>query len=64
MSRRGEASDAAGGGERGECRDERGEGWGWGVGGEGEEEGVRGKFGGEARYMRENGGRVARKHGG
>ena len=38
---------------------------GWGVGGKGEEEGVRGELGREARYcMREDKGRVARKHGG
>ena len=34
----------------------------WGVGGEGEEERVRSEFRGEARYMREDGGRVAREH--
>ena len=58
MCGRREASDATGG--------ESGEGELWnrsrGVGGEREEEGVRGEFGGETRYMRENGGWLARKH--
>ena len=43
-------------------KEERGERWGWGVGGEREEERVRGELRGEARYMREDGGRLARKH--
>ena len=63
MCRRREASDAAGGGERGERGDERGERWGRGVGGEREDEGVRGEFRGETRYVRENGGWLAREHG-
>ena len=63
MGLRREASDAAEGGERRDRGGERGKRWGWGVGGEREEEGVRGEFGGEARYMSEDGGRVARKHG-
>jgi hypothetical protein len=59
MCRLREKSDAAGGGERGESGE--GERWGRGVGGEREEEGVRGEFRGESRYMRENGGRLARE---